>query len=269
MQKILFYHGGPGLNGNPERNLLASMYKTANLDLQVWDEPSLLRGTLKELNTRTHFEQLLHSAEDFLLQHYDGTPLHLFGSSWGAQVVAWLQQNHSDKVASIILSAPCFDIYKADHNIFTFIAQDYKGNNDDSNFEKMQQVIERLSGSFDDNAIKGWELALANPGFLNYYWTNTEAQAKYLANFIAPEYGFDIENFFAVRKSMTDIHIIPTSTKTIIVYGARDKIVIIPEEMDFIKEKFPRHVIYRLEHSSHYPHIEEAQRVADIIAAEV
>ena len=43
MQKIIFYHGGPGMNGNPERHLLTEPLKRAGVELVCRDKPSRLR----------------------------------------------------------------------------------------------------------------------------------------------------------------------------------------------------------------------------------
>lgn len=264
MQKILFYHGGPGLNSNAERNLLTPLYKSKHIDLHTWDEPSSLRGTLNIDNTN-RFEDLLLDAEAFLLRHYEGKPLHLMGTSMGAQTIAYLQQRHADKIATLIFSAPCFNISQADQNTFALVANDYKENNDLENFEKLQSTVARLSDRFDMNKQQSWELTLANPHFLDYYWTNKSAQENYLANFAPQEYGLDIQGFFAVRKSMYNLTITPVQTKTIILYGANDKVAPMKDENPFLQDKFSNNKPYKMEHSSHYPHIEEAEKVLSII----
>jgi hypothetical protein len=90
MTKILFYHGGPGLNGNPERKILAPLYQQQGIELCVWDEPSTLRAAENSQYLPVTFEHYLNSASDFLLQHYAGEPLTIMGHSFGTSAIAGL-----------------------------------------------------------------------------------------------------------------------------------------------------------------------------------
>ncbi|GAA4318373.1 alpha/beta hydrolase [Compostibacter hankyongensis] len=265
MEQLLFYHGGPGLNSNPERNMLAPLYKRHGLDLRVWNAPSALRNTLPAGFKGDRFEQLLQDAESFLLEHYQGKPLFVLGHSMGGQVVAWLLQKHAEKIKIAFMSAPCFRVFSADRNIFSLMERDCVLNNDDVGAEKMRSVIRNLSGSFDDNNISGWQFLLSNPGIFNHYWHHRDRQVSYFSHFVSPEYIMDVDGFFETRKDFIDVEVAPSSVKTIVFFGLQDAVVNLDEARATIHDNFSDLKVYKMPYSAHYPHIEEMNEVLNII----
>ncbi len=268
METLLFFHGGPGLNSNSEQQILTEDYKSRGLAFKGWNEPSSLRGTFNSDFPGTRFEQLLDSAEKFLFNNYNGRPVYLMGHSLGCQTVARLLQKHSDKIKAVFMSAPCFHIFEADKNIFTFVQKDYEDHGDTIVSEKMKQIISSFSESFDSNIQTGWELALQNPRTFNYYWNNKSSQVSYFSHATTPEYSIDAESFLEVRKSFADIELFACDKKTIIFYSEKDPVITPEKEKAVITKHFSKLAIYNTDASSHYPHIEETEKILNIIARE-
>lgn len=269
MRKLLFFHGGPGLNSNPERHMLRSLYEQHGIILCTWDEPSGLRGTANTSGGQTRFEQLLKSAEDFLLMHFESDSIAVAGHSMGCQIVAWLMQRHNDKIKTVFMIGPCFHLYNADRRVFNFIAGDLKKEHNLAAHEKMQSIINNISGRFDDNAAAGWQLALSNAHLFDFYWSNNQLQQTYLSYFTAPQFSVDTESFFEVRKSYYAPELTQRGEKTVIIHASSDNVMSIDEDISLIKNKFPANKVYALEGRTHFIHIEEARSVLDIIAREI
>ncbi|WP_407481529.1 alpha/beta fold hydrolase [Elizabethkingia meningoseptica] len=269
METLLFFHGGPGLNSNPEQQILAKSYENRGIEFKGWNEPSSLRDTFDENFSGTRFEQLLENAEKFLLKNYNGKPIYLMGHSMGCQTIAWLLQKHNDKIKAIFMSSPCFHIYEADKNIFTIIQKDYQEHGDEIASKKMSAIIHSVSEIFDESIINGWNIALENPRILNYYWNDKDNQAKYFSYFSAPEFSLDIESFFEVRKSFIDTGLFPFNKPVIVFYSEKDSIITLEKENETIIKYFSNVAMHKMENSFHYPHIEETERVLEIIVNEV
>lgn len=269
MEQLLFFHGGPGLNSNPERLLLTEMYQASGIELCTWDEPSALRGTLSDNNPSTRFEQLLQSAADFLLQHYKGQPLSLMSSSMGCQIITRLLENYPDKIKKIFFSGPCFHTRKSDLRLFRLIIADYRNKGDDASAEQLQKVVQNASSIFGANEITGWNLVLSHPLFFDHYWHNPDLGNRYLECFTAPDYSMDPDGFFAGRASMVPPAPQKYPSKAVVFYGTSDKITDLPSEIATIEELFPHHSIIKMERSGHFPHVEEAATVLEIIRQEI
>jgi pimeloyl-ACP methyl ester carboxylesterase len=265
MTKILFYHGGPGLNGNPERNILTALYQHQGIELCVWDEPSTLRPAENSQYLPVTFDHYLNSASDYLLQHYQGEPLTIMGHSFGTSAIARLLSAHPEKIANVIIVSPGFFVYEADHNIFSIVKEDLLANQDFANAAIMQTVIDNFAYTFDENTAKGWMLAATNPRLFNYYWHNDSAKADYLPFYAPPAYTLDAPGFFAIRQSWNKIDVRNCDIKTLILHGSYDKIIDVAEEIDAMPSRFTNATIVEMQVSAHYPHIEEADKTLELI----
>ncbi len=263
METLLFFHGGPGLNSNPENQLLKNPYREKGIDLICWNEPSKLRGTIDETVTRQ--QQLLNSAEQFFLSCYNGKPISVMSHSMGSQTVFWLIKRHPDKVKAIILIAPCFDIFTTDKQIFKLIEKDFQQNADEMRSENLRNIIAQFEEDIYANVINGWKIVLENPRLFDYYWMDKDKRDLYLSFFQDPFFKLDLEGFFAIRKTYKNILPCMTDHKTIIFNGKKDLITpAISKENDILKN-FTMMKIFSVQKAMHYPHIEEMDKVLNII----
>lgn len=260
MHKLLFFHGGPGLNSHAEEKTLTQLYKDNGLELHCWNEPSVLRNSLSDSNHRTRHEQLLDSAASFLEAHYSGTSVTLVGHSMGAQTVTWLAQQYPEKVQQIAFIGGCFNVPTVDQRLFQMIA-----NENSECGSQMQEVMRQYVPAFDDNTIRGWNIALSNPNLFNYYWHDQEKQQAYFSHYEDEGFGFDLDNFIEIRRNFHKLILPSSNTKTTIIYGTQEKILDYKNETAFIQQHFLNSSVFEIENAAHYPHIEEAETVLAII----
>jgi len=265
METLLFFHGGPGLNSNPEQKILTDKYRKAGIDLICWNEPSELRGTYERNFPETRQEQLLHSAERFLLDNYDGGPICIMSHSMGSQTVCWLLNKHQDKVKAVFLSAPCFDIFDADKNIFKMIENDFQKHGNETVSQNLRSIISKFSENIYDSIINGWKIILENPRLFDYYWLDKDKKDKYLSFFSDPHFTLDFDGFFEIRKTYKNVTLHKTEKRITIFHSKQDPITPnISADYNILKY-FPNLKLYNMQKSLHYPHIEESDKVLEII----
>ena len=92
MNSIVYVHGGPGFNSNPEKNLLGEALGIGDSqEVHYWNEPSRLRGTASDAVT---IQTCAASLESLLLDCYNRTGL-------GSIVVA-----HSFGIQTVLAALP-------------------------------------------------------------------------------------------------------------------------------------------------------------------
>lgn len=265
MEKLLFFHGGPGLNSNPERHLLTEAFAQIGLDFFGWDEPSPQRGTA-QLGKDLRFQECLESAEKYLLTHFSGgNKVHLLSSSMGCWFIGYLLQKYPDYIGQVFISGPCFLLPTTAVRAFKIVAADYLKHGEIEKAMITEKIEQQLSGKFDENELNGWEMALQNPRFLQLYWYEKSWLESYFSYFAEPAYAFDFDNFAAIRKGFVAPYLEKIQNKCTIIYGAADVVMAEEEELHFIRSHFANLSIHQLEQAGHYPHIEQSKRVLEII----
>ncbi len=266
--KALFFHGGPGFNSNPERNLLSNRYKVAGIEILFWDEPSKLRLAGHKFVEENAFQNYLNSAELFLLANYSGEKLLIICHSFGANVVTYLSKKHPDKIAKIFFFSSDLLPAKADLNIFKFTRDDYKKNGDDRHLA-LSEVIKNYTATFDENSQRGFQLVSANPNFFTYYWYNKSVMMDFLTLYTPPDYALDVEAFMLVRQSLFQTAIKKSKIPAIAIYGSEDAVICKKSEIEALKESYANLQIFEIPQTGHYPHIESFDQCLKIITGEV
>jgi pimeloyl-ACP methyl ester carboxylesterase len=264
--KILYFHSGPGLNANPERNLLTDKFKAEGYELECWNEPSALRPD--EFVTGNGYLDYLNSAEAFLLKHYKGRPLIIVAHSFSANAACWFAQKHPDKLKHIVFVTPNLSPANTDLNTFKFIMADYRSNND-SKADELEIIIENYTGKFDDNTLNGFLLAGQNPRLFNYYWHNNEVKPVFLSYFTSPEYVLDLEGYLAIRKTWFATTLTGSSIPATVVFGKHDKVISNDIEKRVLKIYFDSLTPVEFEASAHYPHAEETDKFLQILGRQI
>lgn len=264
--KLLFFPGGPGFNSNPELHLLKEKYAEEGIDLIGWHEPSLFRPFGDPPFQKDAFQNYLDSAERFFLQHYTGSPLVLFAFCFGSHPVRYLLKTHPEKINHVLIITPDFCLSETDRNILYSIMNDYR-QLDDLRAKQLHQILNTYSGRFDQSMEEGFRMAADNPRLFDYYWRNKKLMQDFV-QFYTDEYQIDVEEFLAVRKSMFEIQLHDCSIPAVVIYGKYDKIISIKDEVKNLPKCFSKLKIIELSESSHYPHIEEPDKVLAIIKNE-
>ena len=262
---VLFFHGGPGLNSNPEKNILTEKFSTNGYSLKCWNEPSVLRSTNKN-NQEVTYENYLNSAENFLLENYDGNPQIIIGHSFGVHAVLHLAKTQPQKIKQIVVVASNLSVQDTDLNTFSFSAADFEKHQESENAKSLLSIIDQYTGLFDENTQKGFTIVSQNPRLFNSYWYNKELMPQFLSHYTSPEYTLDVESYFTIRKTWNEHENNEKSSIPVIaIYGKHDIIVTNQKERLIVKEKFLNANFYEFEYSSHYPHIEETDELLHLL----
>lgn len=257
--RLLYFHGGPGLNSNPEKHLLSSRFAEVGFDLRLWNEPSALRPDGPPFREQGAFANYLEHAEAFFLQNFDGIPLVLIGHSFGAHPLCYLAGKHPEKLRRLVFVGPSLSLSDTDVNWLTVVMSDYKKHGDDR-YRSIQKVLENYTSQFDQNTETGLHLFLQNPRFFDYFWINKERMDSFLSHYKEPGYGIDVEGYFAVRRSFFEVECNPSSIPATVFLGRHDVVISQETQMRILSRRFPTHQVYEFEESGHYPLIEETDR---------
>ncbi|TZF83012.1 alpha/beta hydrolase [Pedobacter sp. BS3] len=264
MQKIIFYHGGPGMNGNPERHLLTEPLKKAGFELLCWDEPSSLRPGGYPFEPEKAFENYRLSAAEFLNSHASNEdPAIVIIYCFSSYIINHLIATHAERIKLLCIISPDFHIEKSERSIFNNLLNEFRLHQETGKASQMEEIIANYSGKYDANTEKGWELAASCPYLFNFYWHDEQLMQQYL-QYYQDEYSIDPESFFNVRAQISE-PAFKTDIPAVVIYGKHDRIISIPDEIKAIHEYLSNVEIVELEHAGHYPHIEETDKVISVI----
>lgn len=260
--KILYFHSGPGLNSNPEKNLLTDKFKAKGYELKCWNEPSALRPD--EFVTGKGYTDYLNSAEAFLLKHYTGEHLCIIAHSFSANIACYFAQKHPDKLKHIVFVTPNLSPATTDLNTFKFIMADYRANNN-SKADDLATIIENYTGNFDDNTLNGFLLAGQNPRLFDHYWHNNEVKPLFLSYFTSPEYVLDLEGYLDIRKTWFATSLSGSKIPATVVLGKYDMVISKEVEKRVLERYFDNLTAVEFKASAHYPHAEETDKFLKIL----
>lgn len=262
--RAIYFHGGPGLNGNPERTLLPPAFARAGFDLHVWDEPSRLRPDGPAFRPENAWAGYLEAAEAFFLARYAGEPLVVLGHSFGVFPLRHLSRLHPDKIALAVPIGTDFALPVNDLRLLHLWKSDFARDGDPRAVE-VGEVIERFSGQFDENTARGFSLGAQNPRLFDSYWYDAESRARFVACYAEPSYGVDIESFVAVRRSYEPIELVGSPIPAIAVFGHHERVVCKETEIRHLREAYADLTVHELPNSAHYPHVEETEAFLRIV----
>ena len=265
---ILFFHGGPGFNSNPERHLFFPLLEERGIRIEGWDEPSPLRPDGYQFTMNDTYSNALKSAESFFLNQTDNSePVCLLCHSFGANVGTYLARKYEDKIKKIIFITPGLAVQDADLKILKIGRDDYK-DHDLSAYQELNEIIADYTGKFDENTIRGFQHIARNPRFFQYYWTDTEKMQEYFQYFADPGFSFDLETFFHTRKSFFTTDNGQINVPAACIFGSEDPVISADITIQQVRKMFVKSNIYHIDGTGHYPHIECADKCLDIICSE-
>src|SRR4051812_7158437 len=110
--RILFLHGGPGLNSVAEAELLGPRLRDSGIEPHFWNEPSEARPGSWPFRTERAFSNQVESARAILdhLRSESDSPIDLVAHSFGCNV-AWDLLAESLGIRRLFLVAPAFSIH--------------------------------------------------------------------------------------------------------------------------------------------------------------
>lgn len=154
--RVLFLHGGPGLNAELERRRFGN-----SVPVYWWDQP-----VMREKDP-SPWEYLVGAAvgEARRLSDEVGKPIALLASSFGTQLVFEIVGRIPESISSVTLSGGIYDVRKAFTQLASRVAQE-TGDAD------LAQAGEAVTKNEDDTAL--WALIqrlFSAPNLLDFYWS--------------------------------------------------------------------------------------------------
>ncbi|MCB9090918.1 MAG: alpha/beta hydrolase [Halobacteriovoraceae bacterium] len=265
--KYLYFHGGPGFNANPERNILTPIFEKNGLEIAFWEEPSVLRPDGPAFVAGENcFQNYINELEKFFKKEIEGqNKVALIGHSFGCHSVSHLALNFQESISKVYLIAPDLDLPAADINMLTIGRDDYFNNQEIKAATRLTEILENFDGKMTEELEEGFQLLLSNPRFLGYYWKNLEVMPNYFSHYADPEYGFDYNSFVTMRRVQAFQYPNNSSIEAHLILGSHDNIISKKNERKLVNQYFPQVIEHIFEDSAHYPHIEEKEKFINTI----
>jgi len=258
MKPLIYLHGGPGMNSNPEMHLLKRPYLDAGFRLLFWNEPSINRPLGYPFRETDSFQNLLDSAESFFLEQYrefQGEKLPIFAFCYGCIPAFHLMKLHPEKISKVILVTPDFCFAEANENMFRLAMKSYEKQRNNFAVEELSAALQNYDGSFSATTERGFRQYVASPELFNYYWSDEKSMEQFCKYFSGDDYSLDIEAFFKVRKSMYPVKLNSCDIPCLLIHGTKDRIISIESEIKNLEGQIENLQIVTIE-CDHYVHIE-------------
>jgi pimeloyl-ACP methyl ester carboxylesterase len=262
--QMLYFHGGPGFNSNPEKQLLSAPFADAGIELYLWNEPSILRPEGPPYENNHAFFNYLHQAEQFLFEHYRGQPLTLMAHSFGAQAVLFLCNRHPEKIKQVFFISPDISVTDGDIHRLQLIISYYRSIHD----KRADILIETLyyyTGKMDAALQNAYLLMYDSRRLFDYYWFDKKQMEIFQLGYQPSEYNLDATAFFGVRQSWHPIHMRPSTIPAAAIFGMHDVVISRETETHLLQQWWPQLTTYELEDTAHYPHIEATAAVLKLL----
>ena len=249
--KVVFVHGGPGLNSNPEKNLISQIYEQSGLEIHFWNEP-------RELQTDDPYTFVKSSLIDYINSF--NAPVTLLAHSWGCRLVIDCINEIESNVNGACFISPAVDFKNADRKICKLGKEIL--NNQKASTEKIKKFLAVKTDDLDEIRFE----ALAEAFCSNYFVKNfiNEENMKGYFQYLTDENEFRASDMISIRRSMELAPTSPTrrvKLPTTAIFGKLDPIFTKSSESKVLEEVFSNLKPIELEDQSHYCHIEKPEIV--------
>lgn len=255
---VLFIHGGPGLNSQSLCNYLLASQSLNNLDANIvfYDQRGCGKSSIGKV--KNNYEQQIIDLE-MVVKHLPKfiKLAGIIGHSYGAKLLSDFQKNAKLQIPLIFLStAKNIDVPRQ-NNIKLDL--EYLRESDPKKHEEIVNKLDRLSL---------WDISLFlastfsnNPHRMQRYWYNEKAMTDYLEISKNGQYPMNNEVFESLRAELYN-----SKNKDVLIDGLNSYLLI--GLHDYIMEGSKvlandKTVIF--ENSSHYPHLEEAEKFCKVV----
>ncbi len=267
---IIYLNGGPGLNSQPERHLLAPHLEKFNHEAFFWDEPSELRPGNETYSPEKAFEQATESAQKFIynLCHDKNNSglkceVTLMAHSFSVHHAIRIAEKLPTVIKELILISPALNIKDADNNIFKIAVKGLADEGHTAASAELAEMLPSIEEAFDQKKIHAFMLASQYSALFINYWGDMNLMQQYFS-FIKDEYSFDAKGMFAVRASMPKVNEFPETPITIptkVYFGELDPISLPEQQIKVLRKYFTALDVHILAGAKHYSHLE---RISDI-----
>ena len=265
--KILFIHGGPGLNCEPEREILTPHLAAAGLNYVFWDEPSNLRGDDGIFQPAHAYEHWLNSLRRKVEQE---RPYVLVALSFGAAAVIDLLNDYSmDSIGDVLFIGPTIDMNRVFKTMMSFSIADLRTLSPQQ-AKDLEHCLNTTKAFWDNSMQEGLRLVWGNPQLLTHYFVKPDNLTAWATNFSKPRFQIDFESQncvlddFAKRRGQgpgTKRFSIPVT----VLHGEKDPVFAREDVTRLIQPRFKTLTLQAFKRCGHFPHLEDVPAFINLL----
>lgn len=263
---LLFIHGGPGLNSNPEREILSQLLDDRKLSYYFWDEPSELRASKVIFDEKKAFTNCLHSLHQAISEH---KPKTIAASSFGGLLVLNYLSQFPIEDTNILFIGPTFDLDSAFKKMMTISENDF-AKNEPGKASKLSELRKGIKELWDDSTQKGLALAWENPLLLSHYFENSEIMMKWAQSLSDPQFAQDPKSQNAILmelKCLPEIKEFDFKGHVKLFNGHKDPVVDPIATRQVLTRYFSSFEEEVVSDAGHFPHLENPEAFIQAILA--
>jgi pimeloyl-ACP methyl ester carboxylesterase len=266
---IVFLHGGPGLNSEPERNMLGPYLKNLGHEGYFWNEPSEQRPE-EVFYHEISFQRANESADRYIQDLCEekkenglACEVTLVAHSFAVHHAVRLALSQKEVIKEIILISPALNIKDVDINLLQLAVGGLKDEGQFETSHELAQMIPSLNEAFDSKKIQAFALGSKYAGLFLNYWSDHALMQRYFSYMIG-NFSFDIKGMFEVRATMPLVKADPfeqIEIPTRVYFGEIDPVTKVHEQISNLDKYFSHLEVSVLSGIRHYPHLEAMEKI--------
>lgn len=260
---LIFIHGGPGLNSNPEQMALSEFLKQNQIEAFFWNEPSNLRPNGEKFIVENAYKNILKSIHASVLKYQ---PKILVGLSFGAQAcIDYLLSYDYDPELEVLFISPCLDLFEANCKIMRLSQEDFQLSAPEK-AKRIESYLKKTQELWDADMKNGHSLAWENPKLAQKYFIDQKVLEHWAQAMSSPGYQPDAASADAVIKDFKEFQ---TPHKKIkkqahLLLGSQDPIWHPKKNMQKLESVFENVKTIELK-AGHFPHLEHQEEFKNLI----
>lgn len=265
---LIYLNGGPGLNSNPESQILGPYLQSLGHTVYFWSEPSTLRPTQEPFDSNAPFYGAVHSIKKFVQKISNQSPKNnngviLMAHSFSVQYLIELLSDDQCPIDELILFSPALDIHAADLNILELAARGLAEEGDTYNSQQILDLMPRLQEEFCKDKRESFLFAAKYTSLFSHYWQDKNLMQQYFS-YLVGKHSFNLEEMLLMRQDMPKRKeklekrvALPTR----IFFCEEDPITKPLEQLPKVSHYFTDARVVILKNSKHYPQLEQMEEI--------
>lgn len=268
---LVFIHGGPGFNSEPDRHLLKPYLESLGHRVYLWDEPSAFRPEGYPFIAEKAYDNYMSSSEEFFkkvcqeeISLTNSCKVELIAHSFGAHVAVHLAKTFPTSIQAIKLFSPGLNIADAEKNILNIGLKGLMQENKLEVAGQLQQLLPQLVEKFDETKMKAFVLATQYTALLQNYWSNFDLMGQYFS-YLTNAYQIDMQSYVAVRSTMPNVSkklknkiTVPTEAY----FGKSDPVINSRHELLYLNRYFSKLKTHYFSATKHYSYLEKRAEIS-------